>query len=275
MKNPLGGEERAAHGRAELLLELACYEGPLDVLLELARRQKVDLRMISVLELAEQYLTFIRRVQRLDVQVAADYLVMAAWLAYLKSCLLLPQEEAEHATADELAALLAARLEKLDWMRRQGKRLLDRPRVGRDVFVRGCPEESVVRRQSVWRAGIADLLTAYARVRARDSYAPLHLERPPVVAVAEAQERLQVNLPHVREWSVLTEFLPEHWRTAPLVRSAIGSIFAGTLELARLGKVEPRQERAFAPLHVRRRPAPSELSPAMGVDTKAGRAAAA
>jgi segregation and condensation protein A len=249
--NPPGTRELT--DSSEFVLELGSYEGPLDLLLDLARRQKVDLRAISVLTLAEQYLDYVSRAERLRIQLAADYLLMAAWLAYLKSTLLLPREDEEDAFGDELAALLTARLERLEAMRKQARALMGRPRLGRNVFARGMPEPMVVMRQNSWRAGLADLLAAYARVRTRDSYKPLHFSRPPVVAVEEALDRLRAGVPDSMNWSALTMFLPKEWRERSLVRSAIGSMFAGALELARGGTLDIRQQEAFAPLHVRRR----------------------
>ena len=239
--------------REEFLLGLESYEGPLDLLLEMARKHKVDLRAVSVLQLAEQYLAFIARARQLEVQLAADYLAMAAWLAYLKSCLLLPKDEEERADADELAALLAARLERLEAMRRMGRLLFERPRLHREVFARGMPQASVVRREHVLQASLVELLGAYARVRTHDSYAPLHLQRPPVIAAEEALARLREMLPGTSGWLPLTEFLPEGWRRQELLRSAIGSLLLGALELTRIGDLEIEQERAFAPVQLRRR----------------------
>lgn len=250
------GKERVISEEQErdaLLLEIGGYEGPLDMLLDLARRQKVDLKEISMLELAEQYLEFIGRAERLEVELAADYLVMAVWLAFLKSCLLLPREDEEHISADEMAALLAARMERLEAMREHGEKLLALPRLGRNVFARGMPEPATVHRHNRWQAGLVDLLTAYTRIRARDSYAPLHLKRPPVVPVEEALDRWREIMPALTQWSVFTRFLPKKWLSRPMVRSALGSMFTSALEMTRVGNLELQQDRAFAPLHVRRR----------------------
>lgn len=241
--------------RDALILEIAGYEGPLDLLLELARRQRVDLREISVLELAEQYLAFVARSEQLRVRLAAEYLLMAVWLAYLKSGLLLPQDEEEGLVGEELAAALAARLERLEAMRNRAQLLMRRPRLGRDVFPRGMPEVAKVTRRSLWDAGLADLITAYARVRTRDCYAPLHLQRPPVIALKEALELLLGNLPAAGHWQSLTGYLPAAWRKQPLLRSALGSLFAGALELARSGEMELHQESPFAAIQVRGRTA--------------------
>ena len=241
--------------RQSFILVLEGYEGPLDLLLELARRQKVDLRAISILELAEQYLTFIERARRLEIELAADYLLMAAWLAYLKSGMLLPPDEEERLGAEEAAALLQSRIALLEAMRRAGERLLARPRLGRDFFPCGFPQSPVVRRESVWDVAISDLLQAYARVQAREHYAPLHLQRPPVVSMEEAMLRLRDCIPGAAGWQSLAAFLPEGWRDAPLVRSAIGSLFTGALEMVRTGDLEIRQERAFAPIFLKGRKA--------------------
>ena len=245
----------SAGPRQAFMLVLDGYEGPLDILLELARKQKVDLRAISILALAEQYLSFIERARRLDIELAAEYLLMAAWLAYLKSGMLLPPEEEERLGAEEAAALLQDRLALLEAMRRAGKRLLAKPQLGRDFFPCGMPQSPVVRREPVWDVALSDLLLAYARVQARESYAPLHLQRPPVVSMEEALLRLRGCIPITAGWQSLAAFLPEDWRDAPLVRSAIGSLFAGALELARTGDVVIRQEQAFAPIYLKRRAA--------------------
>ena len=243
----------AAGPRQAFILVLEGYEGPLDILLDLARKQKVDLRAISILALAEQYLSFIERARRLEIELAADYLLMAAWLAYLKSGMLLPPEEEERLGAEEAAALLQERLALLEAMRSAGKRLLARPQLGRDFFPCGLPQAPVVRREPVWDVALSDLLQAYARVQARENYAPLHLQRPPVVSMEEALLRLRGCIPVEAGWQSLATFLSEDWRDAPLVRSAIGSLFAGALELARTGDVEIRQERAFAPIYLKGR----------------------
>ncbi len=243
----------AAGPRQAFILVLDGYEGPLDLLLDLARKQKVDLRAISILALSEQYLAFIERARRLEIELAADYLLMAAWLAFLKSGMLLPPDEEERLGAEEAAALLQARLAVLEAMRRAGERLLARPQLGRDFFPCGVPQTPVVRREPVWEVSISDLLQAYARVQAREDYAPLHLQRPPVVSMEEALLRLRGCIPETSGWQSLAAFLPEGWRDAPLVRSAIGSLFAGALELVRTGDLEIRQERAFAPVFLKGR----------------------
>ena len=249
------GEDRSRH---EFSLVLDGYEGPLDLLLELARKQKVDLRCLSILALADQFLAFIGQARRLQIELAADYLLMAAWLAYLKSGLLLPEEEQERAGAEEAAARFQARLAQLEAMRKAGKRLLDRPVLGREFFPRGRPQAAVMRREPVWIVTLSDLLEAYARVQARESYAPLHLQRPPVISMDEALLQLRATLPELPEWRVLAAFLPQDWREGALVRSAMGSVFAGALELVRTGDAEIRQDRPFAPIFLRAREGPDE-----------------
>lgn len=240
-----------------LTVDLDGYEGPLDMLLDLARRQKVDLRRISVLALADQYIVFIEGAKAHRIDLAASYLVMAAWLVYLKSRLLLPQPEGDPDTpsGEELAARLAHRLARLDAMRRMGEGLMARDRLGRDRFVRGAPEAVTVEQQIRWQATLADLLGAYARVAAREEYRPLHLdaERPMTVAIEDALAWMREMLGDVPRWAELSAFLPERWIVRPeTVRSAVASSFVAALELARDGALELRQERPFAPLYLRR-----------------------
>ena len=235
-----------------LMLDLGAWEGPLDLLLALARHQKVDLRQLSVLALVNQYLAFIDRAQAIRLEVAADYLVMAAWLAYLKSALLLPRDPAVEPDPDELALRLQLRLERLerlDAMREAGARLVARDRLGRDVFARGAPEGLRSARSAVWQAEMFDLLAAYGRVSARN--------RPVVHIVADRQVMtLDAALARVSalvgvsiEWRHLACFLPEE--LGPLRRPALASSFLAALELARQGRVELRQQAAFAPLYLR------------------------
>lgn len=243
------------------------FEGPLDMLLALARTQRVDLRRISVLQLAEQYLAFVERARSRRIELAADYLVMAAWLAYLKSRLLLPVEETgDEPSGDELAARLAHRLERLDAMRRVAAELMARDRLGQDVFARGAPETVRVTRDVRWSAGLADLLRAYARLRSAASYRPLHIERPPVYGVEAALERLRAAIGRCPDWSVLVHHLPASWMADERRRrSAVASGFVASLELARRGELEIEQAAAFAPIMVR------SAEPAM--DARSGTAA--
>jgi len=231
------------------------FEGPLDLLLMLARTQKVDLRRISVLELVEQYLTFVARARRLRIELAADYLVMAAWLAYLKSRLLLPPPGDDgEPTGDELAAHLAFQLQRLEAMRRTAAQLMGRDQLGRDFFARGYTESVTVKRQTEWRATLADLLRAYARVRTREEYKPLHVDRSAILTMEQALERLKSMLGVALEWGQLVSFLPEGWQVDPAKRrSAVAATFAASLELARRGEIEIRQDESFAPIFLRAR----------------------
>ena len=234
-----------------LYLELDGWEGPLDLLLDLARRQKVDLRRISILGLVDQYLTYIERAEALRLELAADYLVMAAWLAYLKSALLLPKEEQEDPSPEELAMRLQLRLQRLGAMREAAARLLARDRLGRDVFVRGAPEGLRIDRRNAWQCDWFDLIQAYGQVKART--APVvHMVRDRMVmtldsALARVSSMLGVNL----DWMELRDFLPPH-ADPRLRRSALASSFVAALELARTGRAELAQDETFGPLRLRR-----------------------
>ena len=235
------------------------FEGPLDLLLMLARTQKVDLRKISVLQLAEQYLAFVTEARTLRLELAADYLVMAAWLACLKSRLLLPPPDDDGGPGgDELAAHLAFQLERLEAMRRVAAQLMGRDQLGRDFFARGMSETVTVKRQTEWTASLADLLRAYARVKTRDEYRPLLVDRSAIFSMDQALERLKGLMGLAIEWGQLASFLPEGWAIDPAKRrSAIASTFAAALELAKLGQIEIRQEETFAPIYLRApQPAP-------------------
>lgn len=237
--------------QAALYLELDGWEGPLDLLLDLARRQKVDLRRISILELVDQYLSYIGRAEALRLELAADYLVMAAWLAYLKSALLLPREEQEDPSPEELALRLQLRLQRLGAMREAAARLMARDRLGRDVFARGAPEGLRIDKRNLWQCDMFALLQAYGQVKART--APVvHMVRDRMVmtlesALARVSSMLGVRL----DWMEIRDFLPPHV-DPQLRRSALASSFVAALELARLGKAELAQEETFGPLRLRR-----------------------
>jgi segregation and condensation protein A len=233
-----------------LTLDLDGWEGPLDLLLTLARSQKVDLTGISILALVEQYLAFIADAKKLKLEIAADYLVMAAWLAYLKSCLLLPRDPEADPSPEELAMRLQLRLQRLSAMREAGARLMARDRLGRDVFARGAPEGLKVIRQSLWQAGLYDLIAAYGAVRARTEPAFHVVARRPVMTLDEALHRVERMLGTRLEWTRLESFLPET-EDGEFRKSALASSFVAALELARLGKVEIDQKDAFGPLWVR------------------------
>lgn len=233
-----------------LYLELEGWEGPLDLLLDLARRQKVDLRRISILGLVDQYLAYIERAEALRLELAADYLVMAAWLAYLKSALLLPREEQEDPSPEELALRLQLRLQRLGAMREAAARLMGRDRLGRDVFLRGAPEGLRVDRRNAWQCDWFDLVQAYGQVKART--APVvHMVRDRMVMTLDsALNRVSAMLGVSLDWMELRDFLPPH-ADPRLRRSALASSFVAALELARLGKAELAQDETFGPLRLR------------------------
>ena len=244
------GPGAAATEDAALYLELDGWEGPLDLLLDLARRQKVDLRKISILALVDQYLTYIERAEALRLELAADYLVMAAWLAYLKSALLLPRDEQEDPSPEELALRLQLRLQRLAAMRDAAARLMGRDRLGRDVFLRGAPEGLRVDRKALWQCDWFALVQAYGQVKAR-TQPVVHMVRDRMVmtldsALSRVSAMLGVNL----DWMELRDFLPPH-ADPKLRRSAMASSFVAALELARLGKAELQQEQTFGPLMLR------------------------
>ena len=253
-KAPVSTEDRM---RAEaLVIDVDGYEGPLDLLLTLARTQKVDLRKISVLSLAEQYLRFVEEAKRLRIELAADYLVMAAWLAFLKSRLLLPADPSEDGpSGEELAAHLAFQLERLEAMRRVAARLMGRDQLGRDFFARGIPEDVSVKKEVEYKSTILDLMQAYARLRTKDNFEPLHLkERDRVLTMEQALDRMKTLIGHAIEWGDLMQYLPDGWANDPKARrSATASTFAASLELVKAGKVEIRQLDAFSPIQLRRK----------------------
>ena len=237
--------------RAPLHLELESWEGPLDLLLDLARAQKVDLVHISILDLAIQYVDYIESAAALQLEVAADYLVMAAWLAYLKSCLLLPKDPEADPSPEELALRLQQRLMRLDAMREAGARLMGRDRLGRDVFARGAPEGLRTERKSDWQASAYDLYAAYGRVRARTRPAMHIVHDRQVMTLEHAMERLGAMLGIAADWTDLTRFLPAS-RDAEFLKSCLASSFLASLELARRGQLRLEQDEAFGPVKVKR-----------------------
>lgn len=250
--------QTTAERRAEevLVVDVSGFEGPLDLLLTLSRTQKVDLLQVSVLELADQYLAFVEKARTLRIELAADYLVMAAWLAFLKSRLLLPPDpEAEGPSAEDMAAHLAFQLERLQAMREAAARLMARDRLGQDRFPRGAPETVTRARQVAWQAGLIDLMRAYARLRTRDEFRPFAFDRRDIFTMEQALDRLRGMIGYAGDWTGLAAFLPEGWDVDPARRrSATAATFAATLELARQGKVEISQSGSFAPISIRRRP---------------------
>ncbi len=254
-ETPLALADRQA--AEALIVDVEGFEGPLDLLLALARTQKVDLRRIAVLPLAEQYLAFVARARALRIELAADYLVMAAWLAYLKSRLLLPPDPAaEGPSAEEMAAHLAFQLQRLEAMRAAAARLMARDRLGLDVFARGDPEAVQTLRRTEFDATLIDLLRAYARLRTRDEFRPWAFERADVYGLAAALERLRGQLAERFGWLPLEAFLPEDWLGGgPRRRSATAATFVAGLELTRQGRAEMRQSEPFGPVELRgRRP---------------------
>lgn len=240
-----------------LIVDVDGFEGPLDLLLTLSRTQKVDLRRISVLALAQQYLAFVERAKALRIELAADYLVMAAWLAFLKSRLLLPPDPADEGpSAEELAAHLAFQLERLQAMRDAAARLMARDRLGRDVFARGIPEDVTRLRQVRYSATLLDLMQAYARIRTRDEFRPFVMDRDAVFTMEQALERMRGLVGYSPDWTDLATYLPEGWAVDPMRRrSATASTFAASLELVREGRLEIRQSDTFARIELRpRRP---------------------
>ncbi|MEO7864257.1 MAG: ScpA family protein [Sphingomicrobium sp.] len=235
----------------ELNLDLDGWEGPLDLLLNLARAQKVDLAQISILALVEQYLTFLAEARALKLEIAADYLVMAAWLAYLKSCLLLPKDPEADPSPEEIALRLQLRLQRLDAMREAGARLLGRDRIGRDVFTRGAPEGLRLVRKSQWQARLFDLIAAYGAVKARTAPAMHVVHARSVMTLDEAIERVARMIGQAMDWTALERFLPAT-RDPRYLRSALASSFLAILELARQGRLEFDQESPFGALLLRR-----------------------
>lgn len=249
-----GGER--AEGEADFRVDVDGYEGPLDLLLELARRQKVDLSRISVLALAEQYLEFIEAARRVRLELAADYLVMAAWLAYLKSRLLLPAPpKAEEPDPRELAASLARRLKRLQAIRAAAERLTERPRLGRDLFLRGAPEGLDIINAPLYLASLFDLLSAYAIQRQKQALSHVSFKTRQVWSLAEAREALERIVGMAVEWTTLDDYLIAWVATPAQARTVRASTFSASLEMVKEGLIDLRQDRAFAPLWLRRRQA--------------------
>ncbi len=237
------------------IIDVDGFEGPLDLLLMLSRTQKVDLLKVSILQLVEQYLVFVGKAQSLRIELAADYLVMAAWLAYLKSRLLLPPIPGEEGpSAEELAAHLSFQLERLAAMREVAAKLMARDQKGRDFFARGAPETQIRRRAVQYEASLIDLLRAYARIRTKDEFRPYAFDRQNIFTMEQALDRMRGLIGYVGDWSDLTSFLPEGWQLAPARRrSATAANFAAILEMAKRGQVVIRQAEVFSPIQIRRR----------------------
>ncbi|MAF94547.1 MAG: segregation/condensation protein A [Rhodospirillaceae bacterium] len=237
---------------ASFVVDLDGFEGPIDVLLLLAREHKLDLTRISILALADQYLEFVAKVRRTNLELAADYLVMAAWLAYLKSRLLLPDLGGEdEPTGEEMAAALAFQLQRLEAMHDAGRRLMARSRLGHDFFPRGAPETFCALVNPILEVTLYDLLKAYGDQKRRGPGGPLHIEPFDIYTVEDALQRLRRLLGSTPDWESLWRFLPEGAQEGLVARSAIASTFAASLELAREGKVKLRQHDVFGPIYLK------------------------
>jgi segregation and condensation protein A len=246
--------ERGADEPA-LVIDVEGFEGPLDLLLMLARQQKVDLAKISILALADQYLAFIEEARKLRLEIAADYLVMAAWLAYLKSRLLLPeQHEPDGLSAEEMATALARRLRRLEAIRQVAEQLLQRPQLGREVFARGQPEPIAEIKRPEWTATLYDLLSAYAGQRQKQARSFVRVRKRTVWSLAEARDAVERLIGGATDWCALDEFLIAYMVEPSLATTVRASSFAATLELVREGIIQVHQQAAFAPLYVRKRP---------------------
>nr|WP_237351885.1 ScpA family protein [Rhizobium sp. ACO-34A] len=261
--DPLWQETSAERltGEPALVIDVAGFEGPLDLLLFLARNQKVDLARISVLALAEQYLQFIESARRIRIELAADYLVMAAWLAYLKSRMLIPQQAKDDGpSGEEMAATLAFRLKRLEAMREAATRLINRNRLGRDVYARGAPEHVPTRVENSYEATLYDLLTAYAALRQRQAVTQVTIERRKVWALSDARAILTRMIGEIGDWTTLEQYLLRYLASEEERVTAIASAFAASLELVREGRLEIRQEGAFQPIYMRGGPRATDLS---------------
>jgi segregation and condensation protein A len=237
-----------------LMVDVEGFEGPLDLLLTLARQQKVDLAKISILALADQYLAFIEEARKMRLELAADYLVMAAWLAYLKSRLLLPEQHpAEGLSAEEMANALAQRLRRLEAIRKFAEQLMNRPQLGRDVFERGRPEPIAEIKHPQWSATLYDLLSAYASRRQIQSRSVVHVPKRTVWSLAEAREALERLVGQGMDWSPLDQYLVAYLTDPATITTVLASSFAAALEMIREGRLEAHQQGAFTPLYLRKK----------------------
>ena len=249
-----GRPAEIAEGEPALVVDVGGYEGPLDLLLTLARQQKVDLSKISILALADQYLAFIEAARKIRLELAGDYLVMAAWLAYLKSRLLLPEPPSpDGPSAEEMATALANRLRRLEAIREAATRLMDRPQLGRDVFARGAPEPIAEIKKPEWTATLYDLLTAYANQRQRTALARVRFKKRTVWSLAEARATLERLIGQSSDWSRLDQYLISYVVEPAVAPSVFASSFASALELVREGIAEIHQKGSFAPIYMRKR----------------------
>ncbi|HEU4661482.1 MAG TPA: ScpA family protein [Pseudolabrys sp.] len=259
------GEERASSEPA-MIVDVEGFEGPLDLLLTLARQQKVDLTKISILALADQYLVFIEAARQMRLELAADYLVMAAWLAYLKSRLLLPEATpGEGPSAEDMALALAFRLKRLEAMREAAAKLMERPQLERDVFARGDPEPIAEIKQPEWTATLYDLLSAYAVQRRRSAMSFVRVRKRAVWSLAEARAALERMIGQSTDWTRIDQFLIQYVVEPAMAVTAMASSFASALELVREGHAEIHQKQPYAPIYMRKR---------FGVDNRSGNAPA-
>lgn len=250
------GERAAVPGMA-FVVDIDGYEGPIDVLLAMARQQKVDLAKLSILQLADQYLAFVAEARRVNLELAADYLVMAAWLAYLKSRLLLPDLESEEEPSGEaMAAALAFQLRRLEAMQQFGLRLMARPRLGSDFFARGMPERFARVTESIYDLSFVDVLKAYGDLRVRQRDNTLHIAPTRMHSVEEALTRFRSMLGSLPDWESLWRFLPADLGEGLKARSAIASTFAASLELVKEGRLRLRQNGVFGPIYLSAGPGP-------------------
>lgn len=237
-----------------LMVDVEGFEGPLDLLLTLARQQKVDLAKISILALADQYLAFIEEARKMRLELAADYLVMAAWLAYLKSRLLLPEQHpAEGLSAEEMANALALRLRRLEAIRKFAEQLMNRPQLGRDIFERGQPEPIAEIKHPQWSATLYDLLSAYASRRQIQSRSVVRVAKRTVWSLAEAREALERLIGQSMDWSPLDQYLVAYLTDPAMHATVLASSFAAALEMIREGRLEAHQQGAFSPLYLRKK----------------------
>lgn len=253
---PFEAESASVVEEAALIVDVEGFEGPLDLLLTLARQQKVDLTRISILALADQYLAFIEQARRLHLELAADYLVMAAWLAYLKSRLLIPSSNEPEGgpSAADLASALAQRLRRLEAIRAAASALTARPQLGRDMFARGMPEPVSAIKRPEWSATLYDLLTAYATQRRKTALARVRFARRAVWSLAEARAALERLVGGSHDWTALDAFLLAYVIEPAMRVTALASSFAATLEMVREGEIEIHQAATFGPIFLRKRP---------------------
>lgn len=240
-----------------LVLDIEGFEGPLDLLLHLARNQRVDLARISILALAEQYLVFVEQARLIRIELAADYLVMAAWLAFLKSKLLIPQQTKDDGpSGEELASALAFRLKRLEAMREAGARLAERNRLGRDIYTRGAPEHVLSTARSSYEASLFDLLSAYAQLRQKQAVSHVTISKRRVWSLVDARFMLARLVGDLDGWTSLEQYLVQYLSDPAERSTAIASSFAASLELVREGQIELQQADAFSPIYIRQGPTP-------------------